>query len=71
VTESICYDIVLPWVIVPSDVMILNQLYLSTLPQIQISLSENIIETLMVAVNPASIADEVKPPYLERMDYYH
>jgi hypothetical protein len=50
--------------------MILNKLYPSALPQIQISLSENILETLVVAVNLASLADEVMPPYLESMDYY-
>jgi hypothetical protein len=70
VTQSICYDIGPPWVIVHSDVMILNKLYPSALPQIQISLSENILETLVVAVNLASLADEVMPPYLESMDYY-
>jgi hypothetical protein len=32
-------------------------------------LSENIHESLVVAVNLASMADEVMPPYLERMDY--
>jgi hypothetical protein len=40
------------------------------LHQIQIGLSENILEAPVVTINLASMADELMPPYLESMDYY-
>jgi hypothetical protein len=69
VTQSVFYNVGLSWVIVDSDIIILSQLYSYALPQIQISLSENILETLVVTINLPSMADEVMPPYLENMDY--
>jgi hypothetical protein len=56
-------------VVVDSDVIILNQLSPSVLLQIQIGLSENILEALVVTISLASMADEVMPPYLESMNH--
>jgi hypothetical protein len=39
------------------------------LPQIQIYLSENILEALVITVNLASLTDEVMPPYHEGMNH--
>jgi hypothetical protein len=39
------------------------------LPQIQISLGENILETRMVAIYLTSMVNEVMPPYLESMNH--
>jgi hypothetical protein len=69
VTQSVAYDVDLSWVIVDSDVIILNQLEPSALPQIQINLGKNVLEALAVAVNITLMADEVMPPYLESMNY--
>jgi hypothetical protein len=68
-TQSIGYDIGLSWVMIDSNAIILNQLEPSKLPQIQISLGKNVLETLVVAVNLTSMADEVMSPYLESVNH--
>jgi hypothetical protein len=50
VTQSIGYDVGLSEVVIDSDVIILNQLYPSALPQIQINLGKQVIEALVVMV---------------------
>jgi hypothetical protein len=67
--QYFCYNVSLSWVVVDPDVIILNQLYPSALPQIQTSLSENVLEALVVTVNLASMADEVMPPYIESRNH--
>jgi hypothetical protein len=68
-TQSIGYNVGLSWVIIDSNVIILNQLEPSALPQIQINLGKNVLETLVVTVNLTSMADEVISPYLESVNH--
>jgi hypothetical protein len=67
--QGIGYDIGLAGMVVDSDVIILNQLQPSSLPQVQIRLGEDILETFVVTVYFTTIIDEIVPPYLKSMHY--
>jgi hypothetical protein len=51
-------------------VVILNQLQSSSLPQIQIYLSEDILEAFVITLYFTSMIDEIVPPYLESVHNY-
>jgi hypothetical protein len=53
--------------VVDFEIVILNQLQPSSLPQIQICLSEDIVEAFVVTEYFTSMTDEIVPPYLKRM----
>jgi hypothetical protein len=55
--------------VVDSEVIILNQLQASSLPQIQICLSKDVLEACVVTVYFALMIDEVMPPYLKGVHY--
>jgi hypothetical protein len=55
--------------VVDSEVIILNQLQLSSLPQIRIYLSKDVLEAFVVTVYFTSMTDEVMPPYLKGVHY--
>jgi hypothetical protein len=67
--QGIGYDIGLARMVVDSDVIILNQLQPSSLPQVQIHLGEDILETFVVTVYFTTIIDEIVPPYLKSIHY--
>jgi hypothetical protein len=67
--QGIGYDIGLAGMVIDSNVIILNQLQPSSLPQIQICLSKDVLEAFVVTVYFTSMIDEVMPPYLKGMHY--
>jgi hypothetical protein len=67
--QGINDDIVLARMVVDSDIIILNQLQTSLLPQIQTHLSKNVLEAFVVTVYFTSMTDEIVPPYLKSIYY--
>jgi hypothetical protein len=56
--------------VVDSEIIILNQLQPSTLPQIEICLSKDELEAFVVTVYFTLMTDEIMPPYIKSMHYY-
>ena len=50
------------------NVIILDQFKPSTLPHIEIRLSENILEALVISIDVAMITKQIMTPYFESMD---
>jgi hypothetical protein len=67
--QGVGYDIGLARMVVDSKVIILNQLQPSLLPQVQIHLSEDVLEAFVVTVYFTSMTDEIVPPYLKSVHY--
>jgi hypothetical protein len=67
--QGVSYDIGLARMVVDSKVIILNQLQPSSLPQVQICLSEDVLEAFMVTIYFTSMIDEIVHPYLKSMHY--
>jgi hypothetical protein len=63
-TESIGYHIGLSRMIIYSKIIILDQFQPSSMSKIQVRLSENILETLMVHVYFTALPNEIMPPDL-------
>jgi hypothetical protein len=61
-TKGISHHICLAQVIMNGYIIILYQFEPPTLPQIQLLLSENILETLMIGVDVARLAIKIMPP---------
>ena len=49
-------------------IIILDQFKPSTLPHVEIGLSENVLETLVISIDVALIAKQIVTPYFESMD---
>ena len=67
--QRISYYVSLPWVIMQSHNIILNELQASPLPEIQLLLRENVLQTLVIRVHLTVISDEKMSPCLQRMHY--
>jgi hypothetical protein len=67
--QGISYDIGLAEMVLDSEVVILNQLQPSSPPQVQIHLSEDVLEAFVLTVYFTSTTDEIVPPYLKSVHY--
>ena len=67
--QRICYYVSLPWVIMQSHIIVLNKLQPSPLPEIQLLLRENVLQTLVIRVHLTMVSDEKMSPRLQRMHY--
>ena len=67
--QRIGYYVSLPWVIMQSHIIILNELQPSPLPEIQLLLRENVLQTLVIRVHLKMVSDEKMSPCLQRMHY--
>ena len=67
--QRISYYISLPWVIMQSHIIILNELQPSPLPEIQLLLREDILQTLVIRVHLTVVSDEKMSPRFQRMYY--
>jgi hypothetical protein len=61
-TQGIRYHIGLAGVIVNFHIIVLNQLYPSALPHIQLFLGGDILQALVIRIDVASITHEVMTP---------
>src|SRR3954469_25927845 len=62
--QRICNDICFTRMILHIQVIILNKLQPSALPEVQLPLSENILQTLMISEYVTSVTNKVVPPCL-------
>jgi hypothetical protein len=62
--QCIGYDIGFIGVVVNGQVVVLDQFEPSSLPQVQLRLCEDVLQTLVVGVNVALVTHQVVPPYL-------
>jgi hypothetical protein len=67
--QGIGYDIGLAEMVLDSEVVILNQLQPSSPPQVQIHLSEDVLEAFVLTVYFTSTTDEIVHPYLKSVHY--
>src|SRR5436853_5226840 len=67
--QRISYDIRFAWVIVQSEIIVHQILHPAPLPHVQISLSENITEALVIGENIELLSAQVMSPRLESMNY--
>jgi hypothetical protein len=63
--QGVDYDIGLAWMTIDSKIVIINQLQPSSLSQIQIQLSEDVLVALVVIVYLTSMTNVIVPPSLE------
>ena len=63
--KGIHHHICLPRVIMNGQIIIFNQFEPPTLPQIQLFLSENVLETLMIDVNVTRLTIKIMPPQFQ------
>jgi hypothetical protein len=67
--EGVCYHVGLSGVIMNLKVIIFDQFQPSSLTEIEIWLSEDIPQTLMIGENVTFVPNQVMPPYLQSMHY--
>src|SRR4051794_35108396 len=67
--ESVSDNIRLARMVVDIHIIILDQLHPSTLPHIQLLLSKNVLEALMIGIQLTHVAYQIVVPCLEGM--YH
>src|SRR3954469_4191477 len=66
--QRICNNICFTRMILHIPVIVLNQLQPSALPEVQLSLSEDILQALMIHENVTAVPNEIVPPCLQRMN---
>src|SRR5688572_11370209 len=66
-TQGICNQICLAWVVMNLQIIILNELQPTTLPKVEILLSEYVLQALMICVYLALSSHDVVSPNLECM----
>ena len=69
VTQCICYYVSLSGMIMQLHIIILNEIQPSPLPEIQLLLHEDILQTLVIRVHLTMVSDEEMYPCLQRMHY--
>ena len=69
VTQRIGYYISVSGMIVQLHIIILNELQPSPLPEIQLLLREDILQTIVIRVHLTMISDEKMTPCLQCMHY--
>ena len=68
-TQRIGYYVSLSGVIMQSHIIILDELQPSPLPEIQLLLRENVLQTLVIRVHLTMVSDEKMSPCLQCMHY--
>src|ERR1043165_9215201 len=66
--QRICNNICFSRMILHIQVIVLNQLQPSALPEVQLSLSEDVLQTLMISEYITSVTNKIVPPCLQRMN---
>jgi hypothetical protein len=64
-TQCVGYDICLAGVVVNAQVVVLDQLEPSPLPQVQFRLGEDILQALVININVALVTHQIVPPNLQ------
>ena len=67
--QRISYYVSLSGVIMQSHIIILYELQPFPLPEIQLLLRENVLQTLVIRVHLTMVSDEKMSPCLQRMHY--
>ena len=67
--QRVCYYVSLSWMIMQPHIIILNELQPSPLPEIQLLLREDILQTLVIRVYLTMVSDEKMSPSLQCMHY--
>jgi hypothetical protein len=68
-TQGIRNHILLTGVIVNLNIIVLDQLQPSSLPHVQISLSEEVLQDLVINEDMSHIPKEIMPPGTQGMNY--
>jgi hypothetical protein len=68
-TQGICNHVCLTGVIVNLKIIVLDQLQLSSLPHVQIRLSEKVLQALVISKNMSNIPKKIMPPGMQGMNY--
>src|ERR1044072_3343223 len=66
--QRICNDICFTRMILHIQVIVLNKLQLSALPEVQLPLSENVLQTLMISEYVTAVTNKRVPACLQRMN---
>jgi hypothetical protein len=61
--ESVCYHVSLPGVVMDLEVIILDQFKPSSLMEVEVWLSEDILQTLVISEDVAFVPNQTVPPY--------
>jgi hypothetical protein len=69
VTQGICNHVCLTEVIVNLKIIVLDQLQPSSLPHVQIRLSEKVLQALMISEDMSHIPKKIMPPGTQGMNY--
>ena len=67
--QRVSYYVSLSWVIMQSHIIILDELQPSPLPEIQLLLREDVLQTLVIRVHLTMISDKKMSPCFQRMHY--
>ena len=62
--QGICYNIGFSRMVVHFQIIVLDQLWPSMLPHVQLRLSEDVFETLVISVYVTYVSQQVMSPYL-------
>ncbi len=68
-TQHVCNDIFLSWVIVNFQIVVLDQLEPSLLPLVQVRLSENVLQALVVRIDMSHIPKKIMSPGSQGMNH--
>src|ERR1043165_1736755 len=66
--QCICNDICFTRMILHIQVIVLNKLQPSALPEVQLPLSEDVLQTLMISEYVTAVTNEIVPPCLQHMN---
>jgi hypothetical protein len=69
VTQGICNHIRLTGMIVNLKIIVLDQLQASSLPHVQIKLSEKVLQALVISEDMSHIPKKIMPPGMQGMNY--
>jgi hypothetical protein len=64
-TQCIGYNVCLAGVVVDAQIVVLDQLQPSPLPQVQLRLGEDILQALVISINVALVTYQIVPPNLQ------
>src|SRR4051812_27833832 len=67
-TQRICNDICFTRMIMHIQVIVLNKLQQSALPEVQLPLSEIVLQTLVISEYVTTVPNKIVPPCLQRMN---
>src|ERR1043165_5573653 len=66
--QRISHNIGFTRMILHIQIIILNKFQPSSLPEVQLSLSENVLQTLMISEYVTAVPNKIMPPCLQRMN---